>query len=313
MYSSGSEWGGPELVQKLNLMEQAGLLETSDSYLTNSTKLFWLASIARLSVFASWYSIIGINGPDRLREAFGVSFDKADRQTKNNAEMLWNNIGTPEKMAAANKVIKKLLGGGSKRDVTTEEYYGSDGVVAFDSEGNACAMAHTINSQMWGTGLFVQGVALPHSAAIFKSFVDATDPGARLASSLQPVLALKPRDYDRQPVLAMSVIGQSYAMVTPQLITNVIDSHMTPTQALGSPMFLLPSSDSYYQDVRIEEFLLDNDVRNRTVLMGQNITEVPFKVSNGAMGLGVVATVDDKGNMYAGTNPDRWGYAEGVN
>lgn len=313
MYSSGSEWGGPELAQKLNLMELAGLSETSDSYLTNSTKLFWLASIARLSFFASWYNIIGINGPERLREAFGVSFDKADRQTKHNAEILWNNIGSPDKMSTANKAIKKLLGGGSKHDVTTEEYYGSDGVVAFDSEGNACAMAHTINGQLWGTGLFVQGVALPHSAAIFKSFVEATNPGARLASALQPVLALKTRGNERKPVLAVSVIGSSYAMATPQLITNVIDSHMTPTQALGSAMFLLPSSDSYYQDVRIEEFLLDNHVRNKTVLMGQDITEVPYKVSNGAMGLGVVATVDDRCNMYAGTNPDRWGYAESVN
>ncbi|KAK3730156.1 hypothetical protein QZH41_016930 [Actinostola sp. cb2023] len=318
IYSSGSEWGGAELVQKLNLMELAGVGESSDSYLTNSSKLFWLGSIARLSFFASWYSRVSKKGPDALYEAFGVNFSTADRQTKENANKLWERIGSIEKMREANNIIKKLLGGGrGKHEVTTEEYFGSDGVVAFDSEGNACAMAHTINGQMWGTGLFVQGNALPHSAAIFHSYVKVAQPASRLPSGLQPVLGLKTSsdevdDGTRKPVLAVSVIGQSYSMNTQQLITNVIDSHMTPTQALESPTFLLPSTGSYYQDVRIEEFVLDNDVRNATIRMGQMITEVPFKVSNGAAGLGVIATADDKGNMYGGTNPVRWGYAEGV-
>lgn len=294
-------------------MELAGFPSSCDSYLSNSSKLFWLASISRLSSFASWYNVLV---PGRLEEAFGVSFNNADRQTKETAEQLWEKIGTPEKMRMANEIIKKLLGGGrDKREPTPEEYFGSDGVVALDSEGNACALAHTINGQMWGTGLFVDGNALPHAAAIFKSFVKVAKPGSRLARGLQPVIALKasPKDTnDRYPALAVSVIGQSYTMATQQLITNVIDSHMTPTQALGSPTFLLPSTDSYYQDVRIEEFVLDNDVRNATQLMGQKISEVPFKVSNGALGLGVIAVSDDKGSMYSGTNPNRWGYAEGV-
>ena len=50
--------------------------------------------------------------------------------------------------------------------------HGSDAIVAVDKEGNIFSMIHTINSQMWGTGLFAQGVALPHSAVIFKAFVN---------------------------------------------------------------------------------------------------------------------------------------------
>ena len=51
--------------------------------------------------------------------------------------------------------------------------HGSDAIVAVDKEGNICSMIHTINSQMWGTGLFSQGVAPPpHSAVIFKAFVN---------------------------------------------------------------------------------------------------------------------------------------------
>ena len=50
--------------------------------------------------------------------------------------------------------------------------HGSDAIVAVNKEGNICSMIHTINSQMWGTGLFAQRVALPHSAVIFKAFVN---------------------------------------------------------------------------------------------------------------------------------------------
>ena len=50
--------------------------------------------------------------------------------------------------------------------------HGSDAIVAVDKEGNICSMIYTINSQMWGTRLFAPRVALPHSAVIFKAFVN---------------------------------------------------------------------------------------------------------------------------------------------
>ena len=64
---------------------------------------------------------------------------------------------------------KKLLGRGKSVD---DFIHGSDAIVAVNKEGNICSMIHTINSQMWGTGLFAQRVALPHSAVIFKAFVN---------------------------------------------------------------------------------------------------------------------------------------------
>ena len=50
--------------------------------------------------------------------------------------------------------------------------HGSDAIVAVNKEGNICSMIHTINRQMWGTGLFAQRVGLPHSTVIFKTFVN---------------------------------------------------------------------------------------------------------------------------------------------
>lgn len=305
-------------MEKLNLMELAGLTNSESSYLTNSSKLFWLGSLSRFSFFASWYGKIAKNGLDILEKSFGVDFSLNSRKTKENAKNLWDKIGSPEKMRQANAIIKKLLGGGrKKRAVKLEEYFGSDGVVALDTEGNACAMIHTINSVMWGTGLFVQGNALPHSAAIFKSYVKKTEPGTRLPSGLQPVLGLKEsgcksEGNGRKPVLAVSVVGQSYSMNTNQFITSILDSHVTPREALNAPTFLLPSTDSFYQDVRIEEFAIAENILNDARALGLNVTEVSYKASNGALGLGVIATADGKGYMYGCSNADRWGYSEGV-
>ena len=41
---SGNDWGGVELMEKLNLMEMAGIGQTpSSNYLINATEFFWLA------------------------------------------------------------------------------------------------------------------------------------------------------------------------------------------------------------------------------------------------------------------------------
>jgi hypothetical protein len=75
---------------------------------------------------------------------------------------------------------------------------------------------------------------------------------------------------------------------------------------------LLPSASSYYQDVRIEEFAIAENVINIARALGQNITEVAYKVSNRGLGLGVIATLGGDGNMYGCSNAERWGYSEGV-
>ena len=68
---------------------------------------------------------------------------------------------------------------------------------------------------MSGTGLFAQGVALPHSAAIFKAFVKQTKPGERLAVGLHPVITFKTENSTQavRPVMALSVVGSSYPVV----------------------------------------------------------------------------------------------------
>ena len=307
---SGNDWGGVELVEKLNLMELAGIGQTpSSSYLTNATEFFWLASISRFSFFVSSFLHSAPNGLSILKKNFDLDF--SNRHSKESAEEIWERIGSPEKMKEINGIIRRLLGGKASMH---DFIHGSDALVAADKEGNVCSMIHTINSQMWGTGLFAQGVALPHSGAIFKSFVKQTNPGGRLPVALQPAIAFKTENSaeTRRPAMALSVVGSSYPVVVPQYLTNLLDSKMNPKEAMESPTFLLPSFSDFFQAVPIEEFSIDAKVLDEVRDMGQSVTELDYLKAYGPIGLGVALTIDDNGVMYGCTHPLRRGIAEGV-
>ena len=310
VFASGNDWGGVELVEKLRLMELAGIGQTrGSSYLTNATEFFWLASISRFSFFVSFFLHSYPNGLSILKES--LDLDLSDRLSFGSTEAIWEKIGSPEKMKEVNAVIRRLLGG---KETVEDFIHGSDAIVAADEDGNVCSMIHTINSQMWGTGLFVQGMALPHSGAIFKSYVKQTSPGGRLPVALQPAIAFKSDESSegRRPVMALSVVGSSYPIVVPQYVTNLLDSDMNPKEAMESPTFLLPEFSDFFQAVPIEEFSVAENVLQEVRDMGQGVTELEYLKAFGPIGLGVALTIDDNGVMYGCTHPLRRGLAEGV-
>lgn len=308
--TSGNDWGGIELIEKLNLMEMAEIgQKPGSSYITNATEFFRLASISRFSFFVSAFLHSNPSGLSILKENFDLDF--SNRLSKGSAEAIWERIGSPEKMRDVNTIIKRLLGG---EENIRDFIHGSDSIVAADKDGNVCSMIHTINCEMWGTGLFVQGIALPHSAAIFKSFVKQTTPGGRLPAGLQPAIAFKGGEAtgSQRPVMALSVVGESYPVVVPQYFTNLLDSGMNPKEAMESPTFLLPSFSDFFQAVPIEEFSVANNVLQEVRKMGQNVTELEYMKAFGPIGLGVALTIDDNGVMFGCTHPLRRGLAEGV-
>ena len=194
--TSGGEWGGAELVEKLNLMELAGIGESTDSYLTNATKLFWLASITRLSSFISFFTYAVPDGKQLLKDHLGVDADNSYRKTKDAAEELWDKIASPQKMRDVNEIMREML---ASVEMDMEQHlHSSSGVVAVDSAGNVCSLMHGTNSEIWGTGLFVQGVSLPDAGIALKSLISETKSGKRVPSGFQPVIIFKeePREFD---------------------------------------------------------------------------------------------------------------------
>lgn len=187
--TSGAERGGAELVEKLNLMELAGISGSTDSYLTNATKFFWLASIARLSSFISFFTHDVPNGKDLLKEHFGIDVDDSYRKTKEHAEELWDKIGSVESMRDINKLMREIVES-VEMDMERHEH-GSSGVVAVDRAGNVCSLMHGTDSGQWGSGLFVQGVSLPSPAIAMKSFLKTSSGGRRVPTRLHPVIVFK--------------------------------------------------------------------------------------------------------------------------
>lgn len=214
----------------------------------------------------------------------------------------------------------------------------SSAVVAMDKEGNVCSMIHTINSLPWGTGLFVEGIALPHSASIFKANVKNTKPGGRLVSELQPSIVFRRVDEKKQeisdqkkltreiedakipssttmdfwkPAIAVAVVGKSLREVTPQLITSLLDQQINPDQALSCPQFMLPSLRSYYQDIQVQRYTIDENVLSEVCKKGQPVKEIDDLTAKMSYGLGVILTVGQDGTRYAASTPYLDGIAEG--
>ena len=96
----------------------------------------------------------------------------------------------------------------------------TDAVVAVDRWGNAAALTHTINANLWGeTGIFVGGVSVPDPAAFQQAQVKAAGPGGRLPDTMSPTIVL----LDGKPVLATSATGSGLHEKTTQVLVDVLE------------------------------------------------------------------------------------------
>ncbi|MEE8153752.1 MAG: gamma-glutamyltransferase [Phycisphaerales bacterium] len=108
----------------------------------------------------------------------------------------------------------------------------SDGVVAIDARGNVAAILHTINTGGWGTtGIFVDGVSIPDSAAHQQQPILAVGPGGRIPDHGPPTIVLR----NGKPVLAGSATGSGNVHANWQSIYNVLEFSMSPQEAVDAP------------------------------------------------------------------------------
>ncbi len=113
----------------------------------------------------------------------------------------------------------------------------SDAVLAVDAEGNVAAVLHSINTTAWGeTGIFVDGVSIPDSAARQQQRVRAAGPGNRLWTATYPMIVTK----KRRPMLASSAIGSGLFEATVQSALNVLLWGKAPKEAVDTPVFRGP-------------------------------------------------------------------------
>ena len=110
----------------------------------------------------------------------------------------------------------------------------SDAVVAVDERGNVASILHTINTAGWGmTGLFVDGVSIPDSAANQQSGVALAGPGGRVADHGPPMIATN----NGRPFLAGSATGSGNVNASWQNFVDVLMYGMKVQDAADSANF----------------------------------------------------------------------------
>jgi hypothetical protein len=122
----------------------------------------------------------------------------------------------------------------------------SDAATAVDIHGNICSVSHSINSAtMWGTGIFVDGIALSNAGAGYQNrYYISQNISVKSSPHLLPT-PTKPAIFFDQPRngtwshFAVSTIGNSLCPVTLQMATAMLLDVSPLNYSVNQGQFLL--------------------------------------------------------------------------
>ncbi|MBM4116399.1 M28 family peptidase, partial [bacterium] len=221
----GSELGGVQLVEGLNLLALAGL-PRDPHYSRDAAALHRFIQVCRAG-YVLTYSPVYQPDPGRPQPipwiAPGARIEPA------HAAALWQRLQSPgweAKLAAELSPPPAPASGGH-----------SDCIVVVDAAGDITVLVHSINTSLWGaTGIFVDGVSIPDPASFQQDMMARAGAGQRLPNVVNPVIALR----DGQPVLAAGAIGNALHECMLQAVVDILDCGLTPRQSMAMPRFWGP-------------------------------------------------------------------------
>jgi gamma-glutamyltranspeptidase / glutathione hydrolase len=267
--------GGVNTLEALKLAELAKLSDMGH-YSESPAALFWMSNITRVGLALSYL-------PEQMSEALGFDVSLANRLKPETSEKLWQRV------QAGN-----FYGVKPPKQVAPAH---TDGIVVVDQWGNIAAMVHTINTVSWGTtGLNIDGISIPDSAAMQVSAVVATTPGERLGDPTGPGLVMK----DGKPFMGYAAISAGLLQRTVSSLISVMDFGMTPQQAINAPAWGtvdITTSDEY----RAQEFgvgELSTEMIQAVKDMGMEINE-----NNQTLGYWIGIQIDPETGQLNGGNP----------
>lgn len=227
------------------LMREAGFSDgRMPPYSINGTAMFWLIQLARWAALSSDVASCP-GGVAALEAAFPpLKFDDAAREDPARAALVWALMSAPGGVPRIQAGFERIFNGGGAPSAFPRWYsrgpHHSDAVVAIDAAGNACAMAHSINSAPFGTGLFAQGVALSSAALVQLAPLAATPRGGRLAGPVAPLLVRRAAAAGAAAsTAAVSTVGASLHEVTLQILNLHLDFGLPANLSVLVPKFLL--------------------------------------------------------------------------
>jgi len=167
----------------------------------------------------------------------------------------------------------------------------TDALVVVDHWGNMAVVNHTINTVLWGnTGIFVDAVSIPDSAAFQGSDIARAGPGNRLPIGMNPLILLR----DGKPVLGSSATGGGLHAKHLQVLANILDFGMDPQTALDTPAFVGWDAGT------VEEDTFDPNVLDGVSQFGMRAKPISSKEASMARGYWVGIQIDPASRRMTG-------------
>jgi len=211
VYAPGlTAWGGVSMIEGLHLLELADLKEHGH-YTTSPRSLFWLMEISECQRL-TWTPL----------NFAQLDISPKSRATKETSAAIWQQMRNG-KWPWLPEALRKAAGSHS------------DGLIVVDQKGNMAIINHTINTELWGnTGIFVDGISIPDSAAFQPRDVAKAGPGNRLGIGMSPLIFLR----DGKAALGSAAVGGGLHAKTLQVLVNILEFGMDPQTAVDTPAFV---------------------------------------------------------------------------
>ena len=247
-----SSMGGVDTVEALNLIELASLKDHAPPT-RSADSLFWLMRITSNQNLSYTSEPLTSKYPGR-------DVSPKARATKESARWIWQRMQQGDWPYAA-----KPAKGSNNRPAH------SSGVVAVDRWGNVAAVTHTINTALWGnTGIFVDGVSIPDSAAFQQEAIKKAGPGQRLPDAMSPLVITR----DGKPILASTAIGGGLHQRNIQALANIFEFGMDAQTAIDAPAFLSRDWSEHRPIEQVSAGTFSPKILDDVRALGQEIKEL---------------------------------------
>ena len=192
------------MIEALNLLELADLKQYG-GYTTSPQSLFWLMEISAC-------------------QSLTRNLPPETRISKKSASDIWLQM---------QKSTWRGLPATMRKNANHSAH--TDGLAVVDRWGNMAVVNHTISSMLWGkTGLFVDGVSIPDSAAFQGAEIARAGPGNRLPVGMCPLIVCR----DGKAILGSAATGGGLHAKTLQMLANILEFGMDPQTSANMPAFV---------------------------------------------------------------------------
>jgi gamma-glutamyltranspeptidase / glutathione hydrolase len=188
---------------------------------------------------------------------------------------------------------------------TEQSPHHSNAIVVVDARGNIAAVTHTINAVIWGdTGIVVDGVPIPDSAAFQQTRIADLKGGERLQHEIIDVIALS----GEHPVLAIAGIGASLIPEAHRILLGALGQHQDLKTLMAAPP-LIANLDLDETEVPLDEQVTSivKDAYSAEFLKslgeaGVHVIEIPTASAAGLRGTYAAVAIDASSQQRSGAD-----------